>query len=259
MGHRRSRRNRRSMKPNRRRLRRNIFGTDIMSGVVVPVLGGTAGFIAVRALGNFWANMPNFPLVAGNPRASKLAAAVVGIPLAYWASKKMPMVRDNSGAIVLGMGLAATEGYLRGTPWLTGSPASLLADLRAQHAVASAGGAAPAPSAPTAAAPAAAPATSGFGQYYTPGMLGLGYGVDVSHYGAPYQGMLGLGDDLDQSVAPTQDGATGVSTVTPTDVASAMSNQPQARRVRERMVSPEDRGYAGGMFARHLFAGMAGG
>lgn len=237
-------------------MRRNIFGTDIMSGVVVPVLGGTAGFIAVRAIGNFWANMPNFPLVAGNPRASKLAAAVVGIPLAYWASKKVPMVRDNSGAIVLGMGLAATEGYLRGTPWLTGSPASLLADLRAQRAVASGGGAAsPAPE-----APAAAPSsTSGFGQYYTPGMLGLGYGVDVSHYGAPYQGMLGLGDDLDQSAAPTDDGAIGVSTVTPTDVASDMSQQPQARRVRERMVSPEDRGYAGGMFARHLFAGMSGG
>ena len=254
MGHRRSRRPRHSMKPNRRRLRRNFYGTDLVSGVLVPVLGGAAGFIAVRALGNFWANMPNFPLVAGNPRASKLAAAVVGIPLAYWASKKVPLVKDNSGAIVLGMGLAASEGYLRGTPWLTGSPASLLADLRAQHAVASGGGAA-APTAPS--APPAA--TSGFGQYYTPGMLGLGYGVDVSHYGAPYQGMLGLGEDLDQSVAPTDDGATGVSTVTPTDIASAMSVQPQDRRVRERMVSPEDRGYAGGMFARHLFAGMSGG
>lgn len=249
---RRSRRHRRSMKPNRRhRLRRNIFGTDIMTGVVAPILGGTAGFIAARAIGNFWAQMPNFPLVAGNARAAKLAAAIAGLPLVYYAGKYVPAIKQNSAMILLGMGVAATEGYLRDTPWLAGSPTSLLADLRARAST-------------TPSAPAPAPATSGFGaDYYTAGMLGEG--VDISHYGAPYKGMLGLGyslgaDPADQSVVDgALDHAEGISTVIPTDVAAIAPVEPQIRRVREQMVSRGDRGHAGGVFARHLFSAMSGG
>jgi len=252
-----------------RRVLRNVFGADVMKDVVVPVLGGTAGFVLARYAGN----MASERIAAlADPRYGKLAAAAVGIPLTFAAAGMSPMVRQNAGAIVLGMGLAATEPFLRGMALL--------------------GGGTPAMAEPPAEPPAA---SSGVGSYYTEGMLGLGRGYDVSHAGAPYQGMLGVGEYVDQPfngvgeyvdqpfngvgeyVDQPFSGLSGlgeepgsqvaadhamnrmeaVTTITPTDLAARAVSRPAVAPVTTPFPAA-DKGYAGGMFARHLFSGMMG-
>jgi len=256
---------RRSMRANRRRKRHhrsmrrlvaNLFGADLTRDVVMPVLGGTAGFMAARALGHVATDKLAF--IGGDLRMGKAVAALVGIPATFVLSGYSPMVAKNSGPIVLGMGLAAAEAYLRNTPLLGGAPAAA------------------AVTAP-AAAPAAPPATAGFGAYYSEGSLGtlyaaagLGRGYDISHAGAPYKGMLGLGqtfyataglgaDPGDQAaVEGSLDEMESVSTIIPTGLALEAKNFPQVRPV-DHPFADGDKGYAGGTFARHLFSGMMGG
>lgn len=72
--------------------------------------------------------------------------------------------------------------------------------------------------------------------------------IDVAHYGAPYQGMLGLGS-LPQPPA--------VSTIIPMDLAFRAKTDPQIKRVRTPFAAA-DVGSAGGVFARQLFSGMPG-
>lgn len=215
-GHRRHR-----MVKNARRVLRNMFGAEVMQDVVVPVLGGTAGFIAARAAGNLLSRQ-SLPVVGGDPRAAKLAAAVVAVPLVMWIGKSQPMVSRNAGPILIGLGLAATEGYLRGTKFLPEIP--LIAE----------------------APPAAPPATAGVGAYYTEGMLGAG--MDVSHYGAPYRGML----DDDGGGGP---GTEAMSIVTPVDGMAVAATAPQTRPVHK----GHHGGGGGGIFARNLFDGMMAG
>lgn len=219
-----------------------------MNDVVTPVLGGTVGFIAARYLGNMVSE--KVPQLA-DPRYGKLAAAAVGIAATFAASAANPMIAKNSGSLVLGMGLAAAEAFLRNTPLLGGAPAAAL--LVATP---------PATSSGTAAA--------GVGSYYSEGMLGLGRGYDTSHAGAPYQGMLGVGEYVDSLSGLGEDPASqeaadhamnrmeSVATITPTDLAVQARNMPAMRPVTTPFASG-DKGYAGGMFARHLFAGMMGG
>jgi len=204
---------------NARRIVRNMFGAEVMKDVFVPVLAGTAGFIAARAGGNLLSRQ-SLPVVGGDPRAGKLAAAIVGVPLIMWLGKSQPMVMRNAGPILIGLGLAATEGYLRGTRFLPEIP--LIAE----------------------APPVAPPATAGMGAYYTEGMLGAG--MDVSHYGAPFRGMLG-----DEGGGP---GTEAVSIVTPVDGMSPAPMQPTTRPVHKGR-----HGGGGGIFARNLFDGMMAG
>lgn len=241
----RRRRRSRRMRSNRRHRRRHgrivrllknfvslPSGSEMMSQIVTPVLGGTAGFVAGRVIGN-WAAMQSWPVVGGNQKMAKLAAAILGIGGAYAVGRKVPIVARNQGAIILGFGMAAAEPWFRNLPLL--------------------GGAMALPVAPS------APATAGIGAgYYTEGMLGSG--LDISHAGAPYKGMLGGDADwADQSVVDdAMNGMEAVSTVNPVDAAARAGIVPQAARVGERMGTPGDRGYAGGLFARHLFAGMMG-
>jgi hypothetical protein len=190
----------------------------------------------------------------------KAVAALVGIPATFALAGYSPMVAKNSGPIVLGMGLAAAEAYLRNTPLLGGAPAAA---------------AVTAPAAPPAAPPAG---TSGFGAYYSEGSLGtlyaaagLGRGYDISHAGAPYKGMLGLGQTFyataglgepepgDQSAVENKmDVMESVSTIIPNDLALKARNFPQISPV-DHPFADGDKGYAGGAFARHLFSGMMGG
>jgi hypothetical protein len=270
----RRRRHSRKVRSNRsrrraRRVLRNIFGADVMRDVITPVLGGTVGFVLARYAGNM-ASM-RIPQLA-DPRYGKLAAAAVLTPAIFAAAKMSPTVRANAGALVLGVGLAAAESFLRNTPFLGGAPAAALI--------------AP-PTMPTVTSP---PAT---GSYYSEGMLsGLGRGYDLSHAGAPYQGMLGLGSTMyaaagvgeyvDQPMSGMGDGGDGlagigdlgepgdqgavdaatnrmeaISTITPTDLALKAGVLPQVKRVTTPFAAG-DKGYAGGVFARHLFSGMVG-
>jgi hypothetical protein len=245
---------------------RNIFGADVMRDVVTPVIGGTVGFVLARYVGNMASE--RIPQLA-DPRYGKLAAAAVLIPVTFAAAKMYPgMIRQNSGAVVLGVGLAAAESFIRNTPLLGGAPIAAVVAPATPAAVA------PVPEAPAAPTPSAA---SGFGAYYNEGMLGLGRGYDLSHAGAPYQGMLGIGEYVDQPMSGLGDSGDGIgnsndpgdqnavdgsmnrmesiSTITPTDVAMRAMSRPQVRRVTTPFASGS-RGYAGGMFARHLFSGM---
>jgi hypothetical protein len=203
---------------NAKRVVRNMFGADMAKDVLLPVAGGVAGFMAGRTLGNLVA-MKDWGTT--DPRVGKLIAAGVGIPATFALGKAMPLISKNSGAIVLGMGMAAAEAWLRNTPLLGGSPAA------AEVAVAT-----------EAALPGGETAAAGFGAYYTEGMLG-GLGID---------------DPADQSqVDGSMDSMESVSTVIPTDMALTAPNSPQFAPVKG------DKGYAGGVFARHLFSGMMGG
>lgn len=82
----------------------------------------------------------------------------------------------------------------------------------------------------------------------TPAVSGMGLMVDVSHYGAPYKGLFGLGGPVDLPA---------VSTVTPTDLAFPAKRVAEVKEVTAQFASPKtDRGYAGGIFARQLFSGV---
>jgi len=228
----------------RRRVRRNqLFGGNLVQNVLVPVAGGAAGFIAARYLGNM-AAMRDWGTT--DPRTGKLIAAGVGIPATFLVARRMKsgVVARNSGAIVLGMGLAAAEAWLRDTPLLGGSRAAAALTNGNGGAVLVPEGpvSADAPPAEIAAAEAAAETTGdGLSAYYTQGMLGS------------------LGDPADQAqVERTMDRVEPESTIIPTDTALRAHSFPQERRVSERFASG-DRGHAGGIYARHLFSGMMGG
>lgn len=214
-----------------------------MPDVVVPVLGGTAGFIAARYLGNMIAMRD---MLTTDPKVGKSIAAAGGIAATFAFGRKIPIVSRNSGAIVLGMGLAAAESWIRDTPLLGGSPAA-----------AAVPGIAPGAAIPASDMPGevevVGDGTSGFGAYYETPMTGL-----ADHY---TEGMLGgLGaDPSDQSrVDSSMNQMEAVSTVIPTDLAMRASTMPQVASVRERFANSGDRGHAGGVFARHLFSGMMG-
>lgn len=265
-----SRKNARS-KRGVRRILKNFLGSDIVRDVVSPVLSGTVGFVATRVAGNIASR--KISLLA-DPRYGKVAAAAVLIPAYFVAQRSLPSLVSGSmaNAAVIGAGLAASESFIRNMPMLGGSPSAAILP-----AVASA----PATAAPT--------ATAG---YYNEGMLsGMGRGYDISHAGAPYKGMLGLGtmyaaagigEYVDQPMSGLGDSGDGISgigdlgepgdqgavdssmnrmeavtTITPTDGAIPMQSRPQVRRVSKSFASG-DQGYAGGVFARHIFSGMLG-
>lgn len=204
---------------------------DLMQSVVVPVLGGTAGFIAARTLGNFWA-MKGW--LSSDPRVAKSIAAGVGIPLTFFAARTMPMIAKNSGPIVLGMGLAAAEAWIRDTPLLGGSGAAA-AMLPMEEMV----------------PPPASEAASGFGEYVSQPLGQTDY----------YVGSM-LGDSLtpgDQGLIDhTMNRMESISTIVPDDLALRAKTMRQVRPVSTPFASG-DKGYAGGVFARHLFSGMMGG
>lgn len=236
MNGRRRRRSRRSsrMALKMNRLVRNVFGADIARDVVMPVLGGTVGFVAARYLGNMLAEKAGGTLA--DPRFAKTATAALGIPATFWLAKKSPTVARNSNMIALGMGIAAAESWLRDTPLLGGSPAAAVVES--------------APS--TEAAPSSGDGTSGFGAYYSAPMAGL-----ADYYSEGMLGGLGAEPGNQAAVDSTMNSMEAVSTVTPTDLAMQAPTMPQVAPVSEPFAEG-DKGQAGGLFARHLFSGMYG-
>lgn len=232
-------------------MRRNqrVFGADIMTSVVVPVLGGTAGFILARYIGNMIA-MNDWG--TADPKVGKTIAAVVGIPAMVAMAPMNKMIAENSGAIILGMGMASAEAWIRDVPLLGGGPAAAVLmpngngnGLPGEEPLIVEGG---------------APeeivggdtdgsigsyyetAASGLADYYSEGMLG-GLGADPGNQGHVENAMNHM---------------EAVSTVIPTDMAMRSSTMPQFASVSEPFVNQGDRGHAGGMFARQLFSGMTG-
>lgn len=233
----RRRHSRRKVRMNRRavrRLVRNILGVSALGDVVIPVLGAVAGYVGVRLLGDAITET-TLPFVGGNPNAGRAASgAVLGASLLY-AAPRVPFLGEHQNPLLIGASIALAQ------PVVERAVASVTPVDQ--------------PPAPRAPAPEAEP--QGAGAYYSERSLGAL--IDISRAGAPYRGMLGLGDPGDQSVVEDHlDRAEEVSIVTPTDLAKRAISVPAFPRVRERMAgSPGDRGYAGGTFARMLFSGMS--
>ncbi|RLB45787.1 MAG: hypothetical protein DRJ42_29160 [Deltaproteobacteria bacterium] len=191
----------------------------IKNSAVIPLLGASAGFVAVRAAGNALADRD---MGTTNPKTAKLIAAAVSVPVIYALAAKKPsgMVGRHYGALLLGVGMASAEAYLRDTKLLGGSPAAaaLTADDAATATTEDGGG------------------TAGLASYY-----------DYQTNREGQAAMFGLG---------SSHGMEAVSTVIPTDTALIASSMPQWAPVTEKFVSHGDKGYAGGVFARQLFSGM---
>jgi len=226
-------------------VRRNqgIFGADIMTAVAVPVLGGLAGFVAARYLGNMLAMRD---MGTSNPKVGKTIAAVVGIPAVVALAPMSEMLSKNLGAVMLGMGMAPVEAWLRDTPLLGGSPAA----------------AAVLDSAPPGAEPliveggegGGGDAASGIGAYYETAASGL-----ADYYSEGMLGGLGAQPGNQGHVDNAMNRMESVSTVIPTDLAMKARGMPQFESVGEPFVNQGDRGHAGGLFSRQLFSGMMGG
>lgn len=251
-------------------MRRNqgvLARTDWMREVITPVLGGTAGFVAARYLGNM-AAMKDWGTT--DTKVAKTGAAAVGIPATLMLAKRMPqgVVGRNSGAIVLGMGLAAAEAWLKDTTLLGGSPAA------AQVTEGNGNGNGNGVLAPPNGSPDEG-GDAGTGSYYDYPMNKQGQALSA-YYDYPYNeygqalsddyytaSMLSGGDPADQSQVDAsmdtmETGVKPVSTVIPTDMALKAHSFPQWSPVKERFANASGRAHAGGMFARNLFSGMMG-
>lgn len=233
---RRNRKRRRTSRRGRRRVRRNqgIFGADIMTAVVVPVLGGTAGFIAARYLGNMIAMRS---LGTSDPKIGKTIAAVVGIPAVVALAPMNKMVSQNLGAIMLGMGMAPAEAWIRDTPLLGGSPAAAV--IMPDAAPVSPG-----------TEPLIVEGANGIGAYYETAASGL-----ADYYNEGMLGGLGAQPGNQGHVDGAMDRMEAVSTVVPTDLAMRSPTMPQSAAVGESFTNQGDRGHAGGLFSRQLFSG----
>lgn len=231
-----------------------------MRQVVTPVLGGAAGFIAARYFGNM-AAMKDWGTT--DPKVAKTVAAAVGIPATFMLSRQMPggLVSQNSGAIVLGMGLAAAEAWLRDTPLLGGSRAA--ASVTEDSGNGNGNGNGLPGTAPLVDQPGEQTVVEngdGLSAYYSSPM---GESLDGDYYTAA---MLGNADPADQASVEASlnnmesngGNVPAVSTVIPTDTALRAPTMPQFAPVKERFINRGDRGHAGGLFARTLFSGMMG-
>lgn len=288
------------MNRRRRRLRRNAFlgGADLMKDVLMPVAGGTAGFVAARVLSNALANMDavrdllDKDKPASEAANTKIAANVVGILATLGLATKVKLIKDNQGALITGMGLALTDRLLGR---VTGDAAQYLAGM-GEYVSQPLGEYVSQPLGEYVSQPlggmggvgdyAKLPAWQGY-EYATAGMgqtlyAAAGLGADpanqalvdaaldaAEHEGGVMQAAAGMGQTLYAAAGLGQESDAALqrmysreqppfaSDYIPTDMALPTThNMPYARPVPDSLVTPEGKGYAGGLFARHLFGGM---
>ena len=105
-------------------------------------------------------------------------------------------------------------------------------------------------------------AAAGVGEYIEQPMNGVGEYIEQPMSGlgdATYYATAGLGAEADADLQRwyQKHQPPFVSTQTPTDMAAAVTKEvPYNRPIPTSLVTPEGKGYAGGLFARSLFAGM---
>lgn len=285
---RRSRRSRRITGNRRRRgLHRNIFGTDVMKDVLVPVAGGTVGFVAARLLSNGLSQVAAVRNVldASDPTGAntKLAANALGILATLGLGMKVPMIKRHQGALVTGMGLALADRLLGR---VTGPAASYLGEYFEQpmgeyfeqplgaYVLDPSAGVGEYFEQPVSGLGDIRYATAGLGdvRYATAGVAGamddpanqdsLDALMDVAEAAAGVgidQAAAGYGGLGQATIPPVRDIGFR-STVTPTDVAANITKEiPYTRPVETSLVTPEGKGFAAGIFGRHLFGAMLAG
>jgi hypothetical protein len=262
-----------------------------MKDVVTPVIGGTVGFVAARLLSNGLANvapvrgmLDRGAADAAGASNTKIAANLAAILATLGLSTKVGIIRQNRGALVTGMGLALTDRLIQrfaaGTPYggylgeyvdqpMSGfgeyvdQPMSGLGMMYATAGVQE--------------------AAAGVGEYVDQPMSGLGAtmyaaagmgsyaeGIDPANMAGVDRSMnameaaAGMGDTMGSGEADATLAAMYakrqppfVSTEMPIGQALEVTQQfPLDREIQASLVTPEGKGFAGGVFARHLFAGM---
>jgi hypothetical protein len=275
----------RNRRRHRRKVRRNglLGGADLMRDVVTPVIGGTVGFVAARLLSNGLANvsqvrgMLDSGADAAGAANTKIAANLLGIAATLGLSTKVGIIRQNRGALVTGMGLALTDRLIQ--RFTTGSPyAAYLGEYVNQPM----GEYVNQPMGEYVNQPmsglgqAAMYATAGLGQTMF-AAAGYDEGVDPADQGnvdrmldrmEVEQAAAGLGEaDARLQEMWGRNRPPFTSTEMPEGVALPVTAElPLDRDIQTSMVTPEARvgtmstpegkGFAGGLFARNLFAGM---
>jgi hypothetical protein len=272
----------------RRGLRRNAVVAGLKA-MVKPVALGTGGFLAGRLLGAGAAKVEGITkmldkddlVTAPNTR---ILANLVGIVATIAVGGKIPFVKEagNREAIVVGMGLALMDRLI--AKW---SPAGSPMLGATYYAAAGFGEYVNSPmngfgeyvNSPM----------NGFGEYVNSPMNGLGEtyyaAAGTDEIDPSDQGQIdGVMDVMEAAAGVGGDNAVitpdmarigkafglrqFVDTNTPTDMARGVTAQlPTNLPVTGGPISPEDlprstpdgRGYAGGVFAKNLFSGMAGG
>jgi len=290
------RRNQKYVVMNRRhrRVRRNtglsavLGGADLMRDVVTPVIGGTVGFVAARLLSNGLANvgqvrgmLDSGSLDAASAPNTKIAANIAAILATLGLSTKVGIIRQNRGALVTGMGLALTDRLIQ--RFTVGSPyAGYLGEyvegigeyvdqpmsgLGTMYAAAGTGEYVDQPMSGMGATMYAA-AGMGYAEGVDPAnMAGVDRAMNVMEAAAgTMEAAAGFGADdtmgsgeADASLAAmyAKRQPPWVSTVMPVSGALPVTGQmPLDKEIHGSLVTPEGKGYAGGVFARHLFAGM---
>lgn len=227
---------------------------------------------------------------------TKLVANGLAIVATLGLATKVPMIRRHQGAIVTGMGLALADrllgrvtgpaaAYLQGLGEYFEQPVSGMGEYFEQP-VSGLGAYVRDPSSmgeyfeQPVSGLGAPPmyATAGMGQapmYATAGMgvnddpanqMHVDHAMDVAEAAAGVDqaaagvGMMYATAGMGQAATPPVVDIGFKSTVTPTDVAAPITRDlPYAKPIETSLVTPEGKGFAGGLFARHLFGGMLSG
>jgi hypothetical protein len=266
---------------------------DVLTPVIGGTAGFVAARFLSNGVANIEAvrNILDKDKPAAEAENTKIAANVLGILATLGLAPKVKLIKDNQGALITGMGLALTDrllgkvggdmaGYLSGMGEYVSQPlgeyvSQPLGEYVSQPLGGLGGGVG---------AYAKLPAWSGY-DYATAGMgetlyAAAGLGADPGNQalvdsaidsaegmtmaaaagmGETLYAAAGLGAEADASLksmyAKMQ--TPFASIYTPTDMARPVSDSmPFARPVPDSLYTPEGRGYAGGLFARNLFAGM---
>jgi len=282
-----------------RGLRRNQIVTGIKN-MVKPVALGAGGFLAARLLGSGAAKLDYLtkmldksdPVMAPN---TKIVANIVGIVATIAVGGKIPYVKDNREAIVVGMGLALVDRLIAKAAWAPAMGETFYAAAGFGEYVNS--------------------PINGFGEYVNSPINGFGEYVNspINGLGETFYAAAGIGGqraaaagtgegDYPEGIDPAdQDQIDGIMDVmeasagvgedvvlsptmskigrafgrkqfeytgTPLDVMRPVTAEMDRNRpvtagpiTEEAIVgaTPGGRGYAGGVFAKNLFSGMAGG
>jgi hypothetical protein len=268
---------------------------DVLTPVLGGTAGFVAARFLSNGLANVEGirNILDKDKPAADAENTKIAANVLGIVATLGLATRVKMVKDNQGALVTGMGLALVDrllgkvqgdaaGYLSGFGEYVSQP---LGEYVSQPlgAYVESPGFGEYVSQPLSGLGDTLYAAAGLGQGTMAAAAGYSEGVDPANQ-AGVDGMMdtmeaaagmgtmyataglgtlyataGLGAEADSSLKRMyqKERIPFASIHTPTGVAREVTKTlPFDRQVPTSLVTPEGKGYAGGMFARHLFAGM---
>lgn len=268
---------------------------DVVTPVVGGTAGFVGARVLSNGIANISGvrNILDSGKSAAEAQNTKIAANVLGILATLGLSTKVRLIRSNQGALITGMGLALTDRLLAK---LTGPTADYLSGMgeyvnqplgeyvnqplgayvqdpshgMGEYVNQPLGtyneGMDPGDQSGVDGLMDVMEAAAGAGQYEAAAGMGTLYaaaGMGDTMYATAGLGTLyaaaGLGAEADSRLKRmyAREQPPFVSTQTPTDMALTVNRtMPYARPVPSGLVTPEGRGYAGGLFARHLFGGM---